>query len=38
MDSIPGHWYLILVIVIATPLYFLLGKPRKRKQSSRWKG
>jgi preprotein translocase subunit YajC len=34
----PAYWYAIILVVVATPLYFLLSRPRKRERNARWKG
>jgi hypothetical protein len=34
----PRYWYFLFALAVLTPLYFLLGRPRKRRQGSSWKG
>ncbi len=36
--AIPPYWYALATVLIITPLYFLLSRPRKKRGDSKWKG
>lgn len=36
--AIPPYWYAIAAVLIITPLYFLLSRPRRKRMESKWKG
>ncbi len=36
--AIPAYWYALAAVLVITPLYFLLTRPRKKRSDSKWKG
>ncbi len=36
--AVPPYWYVLAAVLIITPLYFLLSRPRKKRADSKWKG
>ncbi len=36
--AVPPFWYALAAVLIITPLYFLLSRPRKKRADSKWKG
>ena len=36
--AVPPYWYALAAVLIITPLYFLLSRPRKKRADSKWKG
>jgi len=38
LGAVPAYWYGLAVLLVVTPTYFLLTRPRKKKHTSKWKG
>ena len=36
--AVPPFWYALAALLVLTPLYFLLTRPRKKRSDSKWKG
>ena len=36
--TVPPYWYALAAVLILTPVYFLLSRPRKKRADSKWKG
>ncbi len=38
VGAVPAYWYVLAAILVVTPAYFLLTRPRKKRNDSRWRG